>query len=186
MAKQSIAQKNKAASTLGGMKGAAFRLTGDEALIRNLGNVRDSVARKALKKGLAKAMRIIVRSMKAAVPVGLKSMKPAIGGTVGGKKNSKAQFTAKAGAAVGKASKVEAKAGKTAKRRGVGIGGRNIHWWILGTGSRTVTKTGKNVGSMPALASNVIRSGFSGASGQAAEVIKSEIAIELAKPHRLK
>jgi hypothetical protein len=174
----------RAASTLGGMKGAVFTLTGDESLIKTLAHLRDSVARRAMRKGLTKAMRIVAKGMKAQVPVNLKSMKPAIGSRLSSGK-SRGQFTAKAGAAVGKASKVEAKT-KKAKRRGVGIGGRNIHWWILGTASRTNAKTGKSTGAMPAIASQVVKAGFAASQSQASEVIKHEIAVELAKPHKVR
>jgi hypothetical protein len=179
MAKQSAASKAKAAATLGGMKGAVFTLTGDGALISTLNGLRDSVARRAIKKGLTKAVRILTKGMKAQVPVNLKSMKRAIGGRIGS--GHRGKFTAKAGAAVGKAAKAEP---RPRKNRGVGIGGSNIHWWILGTGQRTSSRG--PTGAMPAMAAHVIKAGFSSAAGQAAEVIKSEISAELAKPHKAK
>ena len=180
---QTAAQKVKSAASLGKMKGAALTLTGDQALIDTLNLLRDSVARRAIKKGLVKAMRIIANGMKAQVPANLKDMKRAIGSRIG--KSKKESFTAKAGASVGKAASASSKK-RDPKRKGVGIGGRNALWWILGTGPRTVEKTGKNVGSMPAMASQVIKAGFASSSGQAAAVIKSEIAAELAKPHKAK
>jgi hypothetical protein len=178
-------QAAKAKITLAGMKGTVLNLTGDKQLIRNLNGIRDSVARRAIKKGLTKAVRLAAKAMKAAVPVNLKGMKPAIAGRIGVTKR-KGLFFAKAGAAVGKAFKKEAKTPKSGKRKGVGIGGRNVHWWILGTGPRTVEKTGKYVGAMPAMAPDVIKQGFAASSGQAAAAIKSEIAAELAKPRKVR
>lgn len=181
-----VAQANKAASTLGGMKGAVFTLTGDDELIKTLNLMRDSIARKVIKKGLGKAMRIMAKSMKAQVPTNLKAMKLSIGSRLGAVK--KEQFTAKAGAAVGKASKAEIKnrSKDRGKKRGVGISGRNVHWFILGTGQRTVEKTGKSTGAMPAIAENVIKQGFTSAASQAADAIRQEIAAELANPPRVR
>ena len=174
-------QATKALASLAKMKGAVFTLTGDKRLIKNLTKVRDSVARKAMRKALGKAVRLIVKGMKAAVPADLKGMKTAIGGSVGKAKSgdAKGQFTAKAGAAVGKAAKKVGK--RSGSGKGVGISGRNIHWWILGTAQRTVRNTGKNVGAMPPQAPEVVKQGFASASGPAAAVIKSTIAAELAK-----
>lgn len=188
----SVAQKAKAAKSLAGMKAAAFSITGDRELIRNLEAVRDSMQRSVLKRGLSKAVRILTKSMRAQVPADLKSMKQAIGGRLIAQTKLD-QFAAKAGAGVAKKTEAakkrataKAEKRKQSEKRGAGISAQNVHWFILGTKKRTVKKTGKNVGLMPPLASYVIKNGFAGGASNAAAVIRSEIVAELARPRKTK
>lgn len=67
-------------------------------------------------------------------------------------------------------------------RRGVGMSGRNIHWWVLGTGPRT--SRGGNRGRMPAFLSGAVPHGFSSSHPEAIAAIKESIAQELAKPRK--
>ena len=121
-------------------------LTGDKALDRKLKFLERKAANRAARAGLGKGARLAAKKIKAEVPSSLKSVRRAIGHSV--KKGKGGITTAKAGAAVGKASK--AKAPKRSSGGGVGISRANIHWWILGTGDRTQKTTGRATGKMPA------------------------------------
>lgn len=123
-------------------------LTGVKELDEKLEQLKLGVANKIARPALTKAARHLLKSAKAKVPPDMKAAKRALGlvvDTKGGK--SRNQQRAKVGAGVGKANKFEAKrSGKNSG--GVGISGKNIHWFVLGTGERK-TKSGKSSGSMP-------------------------------------
>jgi hypothetical protein len=67
-------------------------------------------------------------------------------------------------------------------RRGVGMSGRNIHWWVLGTGPRT--SQGGSRGMMPDFLGSAVPSGFRSSQASAAAAISESIAQELAKPRK--
>ena len=164
-----------AGKTLGKMRGAVFALTGDKKLMKTLAKVRDSVARKAMRKALGKAVRIIAKGIKAQVPTDLKQMKPLIGTKTG--KTRRESFTAKAGAGVGKGyGKIGKRSGNN--KQGVGISGSNIHWWVMGTGNRTSSKGPRGI--MPPQAKEIVTAGFSASASAAADVIRTDIAATLA------
>lgn len=117
-------------------------LTGDKALDRKLKFLERKAGNRAARAGLGKGARLAAKKIKSEVPSRLKTVRRAIGSSV--KKGRDGITTAKAGAAVGKASK--AKAAKRSTGGGVGIGRQNIHWWILGTGERTQSRTGRATG----------------------------------------
>jgi hypothetical protein len=164
------------------MKGVVLALTGDNRLLKTLNKTRDSVARKAMRKGIGKAVRVIAKGIKSHVPVDMKQIKPLIGTKVGKAKvgSEKGLFTAKAGTGVGRTFKKVAKRGEVAgaKQKGVGISGRNIHWWIMGTGERRSRL--RNTGKMPAQAPDIVQQGFSSAAGEAKAVIAREVRAGLA------
>ncbi len=86
---------------------------------------------------LRKSIKVVENAMKAVAPT--PQMKRAIGSRL--LKRSREGFGAKAGAAVGKKiPKITVKSLERAGKRtggGVGIGARNIHWYILGTSMRS-------------------------------------------------
>ena len=188
-------------------KFAVMRLTGDGALIKMLDELAPAKARQGARTGLAKAMRLLAKQMKAQVPAGHKKLKPLIGSRAEGTK--KDAFAAKVGGAVGDAYKKTARRGKK-KRSGVGISGRNIHWLMIGTKQRrqkmrassTAGKAaarslesafgnlGRPTGKIPASASSdsaqyqkIVPAGFAAGKDAAAALIRAEItkALEKAK-----
>ncbi len=86
---------------------------------------------------LKKSAKVVETAMKAAAP--FPSLKRAIGSRL--LKRSREGFGAKAGAAVGKkVPKITVKGLEVASKRGgrgVGMGARNIHWYIMGTAMRS-------------------------------------------------
>ena len=142
-----------------------FRLlTGDKEIDAALAKIGEPArANRIARAGLTKAVRVILKAVKAEVPSKHKSVKKALGGRI--KKNKrKGVVEAKVGAGVGK--QKEQKSDRSGKE-GVGIGFRNVHWYVMGTKERRpykkkVMKTaptaafpdgrfmGKRVGPMPA------------------------------------
>jgi hypothetical protein len=116
-----------------------------------------------------------LKAVKARVPLDMKDAKKTMGMTVNAKGGKQ---TAKVGAAVGRGAKAQSKSSRT--RPGVGIGGRNIHWFILGTAQRA-TKAGKNTGAMPSQMPDVIKGAAQGEKSQITEIIRSEATARLAQ-----
>lgn len=144
-------------------------VTGAKELNKLLETLKVGSANKVMRGGLAKGTRIILKSMKAQVPSQYKSAKKALGAI--NKKNRIGVHQAKVGAGVGKAASAE---GKSKRRGSVGIGGRNIHWFILGTEKRT-TEAGQDRGAMPAVLANVVKAGFAGAASSAMAAIVAHV-----------
>ena len=118
---------------------AVMTITGVKELDAKLSMLKTSARNKIMRPAMQKAARAEAKAIKAAVPAQFKDAKKAIGSKV--KIKGQHEVTAKAGAAVGikrdKAAKLESRQkGKRSGRPGVGIGARNIHWFILGTGPR--------------------------------------------------
>jgi len=180
-----------AVKSLTGLKSVVFEFTGDKEMIRTLGKVRDSVARKVMKKAVTKGIRAIAKEMKNHVPTQYKSAKVLFGSLVSVATGG--VLKARAGSAVGDASKKKARRSKGENKKGVGISAANIHWLILGTKERTVKRTqmyrgGRLVpvtnwptGEMPALMKDVVRQGFASGQSKAAEIIRRELKGELAR-----
>lgn len=123
-------------------------LTGDRQLDAMLAELHRSSANRIARSSLGKGSRLAAKKIKREVPGHLKTVRKAIGSSVRKAKGgpNKGVTVAKAGAAVGK------QRGKDAKRstkHGVGMGPRNIHWWILGTNPRK-HDSGHPTGAMPA------------------------------------
>ncbi|MCY2962733.1 MAG: hypothetical protein NT069_03625 [Planctomycetota bacterium] len=161
-------------------------LSGLPEIDRILAELPLAPANRIARKGLSVAVRLLARRMRAMVTGGGRDIKKALKGYVKKDKKSKL-FVAKAGA-VGKQpnDKQEAAAGaKHAKsgKRGVGITGRNIHWWLMGTRRREHDNTKKNTGRMPAhsLVKSAAAAGLSEALAEMEAKCREALAIELAK-----
>lgn len=108
-------------------------LQGFEKLDRRLKNLAQPGKIKPLARNAIRAgQRVVVAGIKAQIPPRYRDARKAIGSTL---KRSRVledggSVAAKVGAGVGKKTRSEVK-GRT--RSGVGIGPRNIHWFILGT-----------------------------------------------------
>jgi hypothetical protein len=163
-------------------------VTGIPELDRRLRGLSDKLQRKVGNPAVKAGLTVYAKAMRAAVPAGLPTVKAAMGsrmltasqvrksglppGSVGGK----------AGGGVGKKSgsksdKRAAKRGARGKGGGVGIGARNIHWWVMGTkGRRTATHS---TGRMPA--HPVVRQAASQAQSAALSAMKSKLTEALAR-----
>lgn len=139
------------------MFGFKAKVKGDKLIDKQFLKVAGRGSRSAAKAGLSKAMTIIARGIRAAIPPKAKSVKKAVGQrhAKGGKRGS-LEFSAKVGLGVGKASK--SKKERDPDKPGVGISKANVHWWELGTTNRK-TRKGKSTGAMPK-GPPVVRQGF--------------------------
>lgn len=119
-------------------------LTGIDEVDERLKEMQTAAANRAARAGLAAGGRAFVKDAKAKIPSTMKDAKKVIGFRIKKAKRgpSKGYTEAKAGAAVGK--KKQLSMPDRAGRKGVGIGTRNIHWFILGTKERHIKKGGKN------------------------------------------
>jgi hypothetical protein len=159
-------------------------LTGDKKLDAKLNRLKTVGAHnRIVRPAMTKALRILVRAIKAQVPSQYKDAKRTIGSVFNKKGGmSRKETQAKAGAGVGRGHKAEAK--KRKRKGSVGISGRNIHWFVLGTGMRT-RKSGGSTGRMPRLLENIVKNGFQSAEGRMMAVVRDEVnkrlAIEAAK-----
>jgi hypothetical protein len=185
-------RKANSVRTLVAMKAATFRLTGDKELLKMLNSVRNSVARAAMRTALSKAARVLAKEMKNSVPVAYKSTKVVFSSVMRRDKTTK-MIEAKAGAGVGEGYKKRAKKTNGSQQKGVGITGKNVHWYVLGTKSRTVRRTqmyrgGKLVevtnwptGEMPAILGKVVKQGFAAGQSKASALIRDEIRAKLSQ-----
>ena len=173
---------------LAALSKAALQLTGDKALIRKLQRLPDKVQRKGLKPGMQKATRTIAKGVKAAIPVQYKGAKRMVGNYVKPTRRTGGIMTAKVGLGVGKQhSVIVQRTGKNltqgsrgvARPVGVGMAGKNAHWFAVGTKERQQKTTGKSVGKMPDILGGVVARGFDSMSRRAADQIAETIAAVL-------
>jgi hypothetical protein len=89
------------------------------------------------------------------------------------------------GAAVGKAAKAESKG--RGNKGGVGISGRNIHWFILGASGesrggppRQQKTTKKSTGVMPPQMPGLVKDATNAEKSQMESIIRTEVATRLA------
>ena len=161
----------------------AESITGDRELDRKLGRLRQRVQTKLKKAAVRSALGVAAKEIKKNVPSRFKNVRRSIGWRLG--KDKQYVLAAKVGWRVGKTAR-KAKESEVNRegRKGVGIGARNFHWWILGTGER-VTESGKRTGSMPAQDGDIIRGSWSSAQPKVvatmAESLKRGIEREAAK-----
>lgn len=116
-------------------------VTGAKELDRKLAKLKRSVQNKVQRQAVLAGLRIITKAIKAEVPSTWKEGRKAIGFSfVRGKKQNIGQTFAKAGVGAGMKKKAREKRASNAKQRGkkkgIGIGVSNLHWFILGTQER--------------------------------------------------
>lgn len=140
------------------MIGISATITGDKQLDRKLRELGDKSAKKAMRAGvnasltkIASAIRAVINAATVPGP-NATEMKAAARKTIGkrfGKAKAGAmrgEIQAKAGFGVGKKkqTKEQLEAQKQARgsqrKKGAGIGTANVHWFVLGTGPRTLKK----------------------------------------------
>lgn len=169
---------------------SAIQLTGDESLVRRLQRLPDKVQRKGLKPGMQKATRTIAKGIKMAIPVQYKGAKKLVGNYVKPTKRTGGVMTAKVGLGVGKQHRVIVpRTGRNltqgsrgvARPTGVGMAGKNAHWFAIGTKQRRQKTTGQNVGKMPDVLGGVVDRGFNAMSRRAGDQIAETISSVLAK-----
>lgn len=167
-------------------KNATRLLTGDKELDAKLGKLKVGASNKIARPAITKALRICRKSIQAEIPSQFKDAKRAIG-MVNDKKGgrTKDQVRAKTGVGVGKAYKAQPK--RKGNRPGVGIGGKNLLWWVLGTEDRATAgpdKLGRpahTTGNMPPQMPDIVKNGFNKASSQMMSAIRQEAATRLAR-----
>jgi hypothetical protein len=151
-------------------------ITGVKELDANLQRLKLGTANKVARPALRAGARVLLKSMKARVPAQHKDAKRALGMAVDAKRGVQ---RAKVGAGVGKAYKAEPKrSGKNSG--GVGIGGRNAHWFFLGTGDR-VTKSGKSTGQMKPLMPGLVKDATQASKPEIETAIRTEATKQLTK-----
>lgn len=137
---------------------------GDKELDRKLAKLKKSTANKVAAAGVRGMLSVLVKYQRAAVKN--PRVRPAIGSRFK-KRRDDQRVVAVAGAGVGNTTKRQAQkatARASGGRPGVGISKNNVHWYILGTGTRT-TRGGANRGRMPA--NDAIRRGTAAGLGPA-------------------
>jgi hypothetical protein len=132
--------------------------------------LQKGVANRIARPGLAKAGRLAVKKIKAAIPSRYKGVRKAIKS-----RSIKTKFNSGvAGVKVGAG--VSRKRGEKSERsgkKGVGIGARNVHWWFLGTKERR-TKNGRRTGRMPVMTTGVTEI-LNSARGEMVDIIRKGI-----------
>lgn len=165
-------------------------LTGNKEIDQILQTMEVGAANKIARPALTKGARILLKAQKVGVPPDKKYIKRALGMRVDAKGGAtKDQPRAKVGAGVGNAAKASKKRetvdlgkGTNTKIRrvsGVGISGRNIHWALLGTESRT-TDAGKSTGAMPPQVPGLIKDATTAAMPEVKAAIRDEAKRKLA------
>lgn len=150
-------------------------LTGQKDLDRRLKELGQAPANRAARAGLNKGARLAAKLIKRQIPAKYKGIRAAIGSSV---KATKGGVTkAKAGAAVGKASKLKG-APKRSSKGGVGIRANNVHWFLLGTQERK-REGGGETGVMPAFPA--VKKAMSGGNAQVVAAIREGTQTQLAK-----
>jgi hypothetical protein len=135
------------------------------ALRTGLGQFKDKTQFFILRGATRTGLRVLRKSIQGEIPSEWKQIKPLIGMRM--LRSVKGTDPAgKVGVAVGKVSKARQKkldartaAYKAGEAKGVGIGPKTVHWFVMGTKDRTVAKTGKFVGKMPPQVPNIVKDG---------------------------
>ena len=125
-------------------------ITGDKKLQKILKRMRTTAARRTMTAGAAEACKQLSKMIKSEVPSRYKTVRKAIAWRRL-KVREAPDGGAKVGGRVGRGSKAYAR-GAQPGRRGVGIGARNIHWFIKGTQRRVTGESGgviRRTGAMP-------------------------------------
>lgn len=104
-------------------------LLGKRELMKKLQSMESSIGPQVIRPALAAGGEELLQDITGNIPPDKKELKRAFGITVGG---DETEQNVKVGAGVGRAYKFQpVRSGKN--KGGVGIGGGNIHWAILGT-----------------------------------------------------
>lgn len=127
-------------------------VSGVQELERAFRELSKGMANRIVRPGLAKAGRLAVKKVKAAVPSRYKGVRKAIKSRSIKTKYNSGVAGVKVGGGVSR--KRGEKQGDRSGKKGVGIGARNVHWWFLGTRQRR-TKNGRRTGRMPIMMDGV-------------------------------
>jgi len=118
-------------------------------LDRNIKRLQKEFPRKICRKALAELAKTSVKKIKATIPGRLRGIRKAIKWRHKKARYSKFGPEVKVGGGVGKQKQTAGEATSTKNRKGrpgVGLDGRNIHWWFLGTDKRYTGSKRKRVG----------------------------------------
>lgn len=161
---------------------------GEKELDARLRNLSTKVANRVARLALASGARVVRKGVVAGIPSRYKGARSSIGWRVGsgrGRGRASGVTQAKIGAAV-KKKDARIPRSERPRRRGVGIGAKNIHWFILGaTGAKPtigkkgpprLTTKGASRGIMPPQFPGVVQQGLASTrSATLAKMIKTVI-----------
>lgn len=146
-------------------------ITGDKEIDRKLKHLASKGQKRVARSGIGKAMTVLSRGIRNAIPPNYKSAKKAIG-----RRNKKNKHThkheAKVGLGVGKQTK--SKKQRDPRKPGVGISKTNIHWLILGTSTRSRDKGGPT-GRMPAIGQGWVQQGVKASEAEAIRAMHEQM-----------
>lgn len=128
-----------------------------KSLKNQLSAFDERIRTKITKRAVGKALRVIRDGIRDQVPPKFAEIKRLIGERlvlIAGQSDLTQGIV---GAGVGSTNKLADK--HRTHSGGVGIGGKNIHWFIVGTKERH-TSSGRSTGSMPPQVPDVVRNGF--------------------------
>lgn len=155
-------------------------ITGDKEIDRKLRHLAGSGQRRVARSGIGKAMTVLSRGIRNAIPPNYRTAKKAIGRR--NKKNKvKNKYEAKVGMGVGKQTK--SKKQRDPRKPGVGITKANIHWLILGTTTRR-REDGSSAGRMPPIGKNWVQQGVKASEGEAVRAMHEQMRKKLAEEAR--
>lgn len=170
--------------------GIYFTLSGHKELtnaLQEMGLGKKSLS--ILRSSTSASLVVYKKHVKNAIPPHMKELRRSVGQRIEKRnKLTKHKVEGKVGPGVGKKSN-KARINETFRivsrkgaRPGVGISGRNAHWWLLGTGERTVEETNQKVGKMPhAGIPSPVTKGFDAGHDQAASAFRQRFAKRVVK-----
>lgn len=123
-----------------------MQLFGEVQLIRKMDQLKTRVQKKLARQSVLAAARVVAKAIKKEIPSAWKEGRKSIGSSAKDDKTT-GVVMGKAGVGVGmkkgKRAKINAKLKPRGKRKGVGLGVNNFHWFLMGTDDRhTGTKKG--------------------------------------------
>jgi hypothetical protein len=166
-------------------------LKGMDDLVRNLTNIKNVVGKKAAKAGIQAGMTVLMKGIRngAGSSRASEDVKAAARKTVGKKlKKIQSDYIGKIGFGIGAGGKKAAVTKAMARhgeKGGVGLSGRNIHWFALGTKTRKQATTGRATGSVSNVLAGIVSSAAKSTSSEmlaaAGDKVKKVLAADAAK-----
>lgn len=143
------------------------RLTGDKELDRAFRRMPQAVQNKIEAQAIRAGLSRTVTSIRRQFPPKYAHLRHTVKQRFRRRDRRTKGMVAKAGPGVGR----QLPARRSGRNKGgVGLGGKNIHWGVLGTGVR-LTKTGQYRGMMPPILGGVVERGWSAAEGEVTRAI---------------
>lgn len=166
----------------------SIEVQGLQEAIDNIEFLRDSARVSIARASLRGGMTIVAKQMRSDLDPKAKEAKRAVGTRFKATRTGLI-IEAKVGFGVGKnPSKLGRKKARASGRKGVGITARNIHWWTIGTGSRTLKRgsqrgpqAGHPTGMMRAMQPNLASRAYAKVRTQVHRTMEQRFEKQLAK-----